>query len=75
MECSTTLEREAVAIYAVMDRDPSDALDMILECENRSALEMLLKMLKHERPGTDVELNRIFVGPVERRLSALEGAK
>jgi hypothetical protein len=65
--------RDAVAIYAVMARDPTDALDMISECASARVLDTLLRMLKGEGgPSTDRKLNAIFVGPVERRLAALK---
>ena len=65
--------REALAIYAVMARDLSDAADMICECTSARVLDTLLRMLKGEgSPGTDRELNAIFVGPVERRLATLK---
>ncbi len=69
-------ERTAVGIYAVMARDPLDALDLISECEDRIALEVLEKMisLAHERPGTDNELNALFRDPVARRIAGLAEA-
>ncbi len=66
-------EHAALAIYAVMARDVSDALDLILECSDRSALEILLAMLRHPGgAGTDRTLNALLVDPVERRVRQLE---
>jgi hypothetical protein len=71
----TTGESEGVAIgiYAVMARDPLDALDLIAECGDRDALGVLGEMIAraHERPGTDNELNSLFREPVARRLAEL----
>jgi hypothetical protein len=67
-------ERTAIGIYAVMARDPLDALDMIAECEDGGALDALEKMISrdHERPGTDNELNALFRNPVAERIAALK---
>jgi len=50
--------RRAVALYAIMDRDFCDFLDMIAEPETSTgALRLLLKMLQNEdrpRGTTDV---------------------
>jgi hypothetical protein len=46
----TGSEQTVLAIYAVMLRDWSDALDMLNECTDRAVLETLLGMLK--RPDT-----------------------
>ena len=70
----TEVEQQALAIYVVMGRDVSDALDMISECEDRVVLDFLLKMLT--TPGsakTDSELNALMAGPVQRRLEKLSG--
>jgi hypothetical protein len=68
-EPSSDDERRAVVLYAIMARDFCDFLDMIAETDTTTkSLEVLLKMLKHERPQSDVELNRLGVGPVEREL-------
>lgn len=65
-------DRAAVGIYAVMARDPSDAIEMIHECDSARTLDTLLGMLKGEGgASTDRELNALFVGPVERRRQAL----
>jgi hypothetical protein len=67
--------REALGIYAVMARDPSDALDMINECRNVDVLETLYAMLTLKgRPNTDHELNDLMAGPTKRRLDALRRA-
>jgi hypothetical protein len=61
-------DRTALGIYAVMARDVSDALDMILECEDVRTLETLYAMLI--APGTertDKELNALMTGTVKRR--------
>lgn len=75
---SMPTEREedlaAVGIYGVMAHDPSDAIDMINECESVRTLELLHGMLT--TPGsakTDHELNALMAGPVKRRLDALKG--
>ena len=68
-------DRTAVTIYGVAGRDPTDAIDMILECEDLRALETLLKMLTSAGSArTDHALNKILAGPCERRLTALRGA-
>ncbi len=66
-------DRDAIGIYAVMARDASDALDMILECDNVRTLETLHAMLT--TPGsvnTDKELNALMAGPTKRRLDQLK---
>jgi hypothetical protein len=71
----TEADKHAVAIYAVMARDASDALDMIIECESVRTLETLHAMLtRRGGPNTDNELNEIMAGPTKRRLDALKGA-
>lgn len=66
--------REAIGIYAVMARDVSDALDMILECNDIEVLELLHAMLVTKgRPNTDHELNALMAGPTKRRLDKLKG--
>lgn len=63
---------EALAIYVIMARDWSDALEMIQECSDRKVLDTLLAMLKDDRRSdTNRELNALFVEPVERRIAAL----
>jgi ACT domain-containing protein len=64
-------DRVAVGIYAVMAFDVSDAIDMINECAATRTLDTLLKMLGGKGEHTDRELNALFVGPVKRRLEAL----
>lgn len=67
-------DRDAVGIYAVMSRDASDALDMILECENIRTLETLYAMLTTKgTASTDEELNGLMAGPVKRRLDQVKG--
>lgn len=62
----------ALAIYVVMSRDASDALDMIAECKNSEALRLLHGMLTATgNPDTDHGLNTIFVRPVRQRLDQL----
>jgi len=63
-------------MYAVAARDFEDFLDMLREPETSvGCLRTLLLMCKSEgRPGTDVELNRLMVGPIERQLEK-RGAK
>jgi hypothetical protein len=68
-------EQEALAIYVVAARDWSDALEMILECNEIGILDFLHKMLTHKgTEKTDVELNELLAGPVKRRLDKLEAA-
>jgi hypothetical protein len=64
--------RTAITIYAVMARDPIDALDMINECVDLAAIRLLNEMVNNERPGTDNDLNRWFRSPVKNRLNELE---
>lgn len=65
----------AVGIYAVMQRDPSDAIDMISECDNARTLDTLYKMLMSEgTERTDRDLNALFVSPVARRRAELDKA-
>lgn len=62
-------DRDALGIYVVMAHDVSDAIDMINDCKCARTLATLLEMLTgagSER--TDRELNRLMVGPVERRI-------
>jgi hypothetical protein len=67
-------DREAIGIYAVMARDPMDALDMINECKDVQVLETLHAMLVLKgNPNTDEELNDIMEGPTKRRLDKLKG--
>ncbi len=62
----------AVAIYAAASRDVTDAIDMIAECADEKAMDLLVKMLETKgRPNTDEELNDLLVGPARRRLAAL----
>lgn len=66
-------DRDAIGIYAVMARDASDALDMVLECDSVRTLETLHAMLV--APGTektDKELNALMAGPVKRRLDQVK---
>jgi len=66
-------ERAALRIYAVMARDWSDALDMVTACQDRGALNVLLKMLTLPGSGaTDGKLNALFVEPVRRRIEKLQ---
>lgn len=67
-------DSNAVGIYAVMARDPIDALDLITACTDVRTIRTLHGMVSNERPGTDNDLNRWFVGPVSRRLAELEAA-
>lgn len=63
----------ALGIYVVMARDWSDALDMIQECEEKPALEMLLAMLTLEATeADDRKLNELFVEPVKRRIARIQ---
>lgn len=67
-------DRAAIGIYAVMARDASDALDMILECDNVRTLETLYGMLTAKgSERTDKELNALMTGPVKRRLDQVRG--
>lgn len=67
-------DRQAVGLYAVMGRDPTDALEMINECSDVRILDTLHKMLTTEGSAqTDKQLNRIMAGPVERRLARVRG--
>ena len=67
--------REAIGIYAVMARDPVDAIDMINECKDVAVLETLHAMLVLKgNPNTDHELNDLMAGPTKRRLDLLKGA-
>ncbi len=69
-----TDDEQAVLIYAVMARDASDALDMILECDNVRTLETLYGMLTAKgTERTDKELNALMAGPVKRRLDQVKG--
>lgn len=62
-------DQTALGIYVVMARDWSDALTMIQECNDKTALEILLQMLTVEGSGcSDSELNRLFVEPVKRQI-------
>ncbi len=62
----------ALGIYVVMARYWSDALDMIQECEDKDALEMLLAMLTLEAPkDDDRKLNELFIEPVKRRIARI----
>ena len=66
---AVSADTRAVMIYGMMERDPTDALEMINECEDVEMLDLLLKMLTHEGSArTDKALNEIFVGPVTSRL-------
>ncbi len=66
-------DRCAVGIYAVMGRDPTDALEMINECSDVRVLDTLHKMLTNEGSAkTDKELNAIMAGPVARRLAKVK---
>lgn len=68
-------EQDALAIYVVAGRDVSDALDMILECEDVDTIDFLHKMLTCKGTGrTDVELNELLAGPTKRRLDKLNEA-
>lgn len=69
-------DRHAVGIYAVMDREPTDALEMISECSDVRILETLHKMLTCEGSArTDKHLNAIMAGPVARRLAQVRGGR
>lgn len=69
-----TIDQTALSIYVVMARDACDALEMIQECSDLVALALLYEMLGDlGNPSTDAELNKIFAGPVQRRLEALGG--
>lgn len=68
-----TSERCAVVIYAEMARDPVDAIDMIAECNDRRALEVLLEMLLQPcSESIDGGLNAMLVEPVRRRLGEVK---
>lgn len=68
---------DAVIIYAVMARDPSDAIDMINECVDVHVLETLHQMLtmNKDRPNTDHELNDLMAGPTKHRLDEVKGRR
>lgn len=67
-----TSVQTALSIYAMMTRDASDALDMIQECADCTALSLLLGMLTTTgNPNTDHTLNVLFVQPVRQRLDQL----
>lgn len=69
-------DRVALAIYACMSHDVCDALEMIAECTSVRTMDTLRKMLVHKgTEKTDVELNKIMLGPVMRRLDALRAAR
>ena len=71
---SESASREALGIYVVMSRDPSDAMDMINECKDVEVIEMLYAMLVTKgNPNTDHELNDLMAGPTKRRLDELKG--
>jgi hypothetical protein len=64
--------KTAVGLYAVMARDTIDALEMIQECLDIEALQLLLDMLLATGTArTDTTLNALFVEPVKRRLASL----
>lgn len=66
-------DQHAIVIYAMMSRDPSDALDMINECVSVRCIEALHAMLTTRGgPNTDHELNALMTGPTKRRLDALK---
>lgn len=65
-------QSSAVAIYVVMARDACDAMDMITECSDRSALDLLLAMLEASGSArADKSLNELFVPFVKRRIEKL----
>lgn len=67
-----TSVQTALSIYAIMARDVGDALDMIQECADCTALSLLLGMLTVTgNPNTDHTLNVLFVQPVRQRLDQL----
>ena len=67
-------DQTALAIYVVMARDVSDALEMIQECQDREAQELLQAMLTAiGNPNTDQKLNALFARPVSQRLDQLGG--
>lgn len=59
----------ALALYAILARDPTDFLDMLPE-ESDDELKTLYQMLTlpEPPPNTDVELNKLGAGMVERVL-------
>ena len=69
-------DRVALSIYVVAGRDPIDAIEMLGDCNDWVAVDMLLQMLTGKgSTATDRELNAIFVGPVSRRLDQLLPAR
>lgn len=64
-------EKHALAIYVVMARDWSDALEMVGECDDRECLQTLLEMLEEgtNNSAEDRELNEAFAPIVARRLT------
>jgi hypothetical protein len=76
-EPSVNADRMAIGLYAVAARDFLDFIDMIREPQtSMECLQTLLEMCKLERPDrptTDVELNRMMVGPIEREIRKREG--
>lgn len=69
-------DRMAIALYAVASRDFCDFIDMIRTPQTTTqCLKTLLEMCKLESPDpdTDVELNRLMVGPIEREIQKREG--
>lgn len=70
----TLQEQEAVGIYAVMGREPTDAIEMINECIDLEVLNLLYKMLvEYGSSQTDRHLNALIAPSVKRRLDKLNG--
>jgi len=69
-------DRRAIALYAVASRDFCDFIDMMREPQTgMQCLRTLLEMCRLEtpdNPNTDVELNRLMVGPIEREIRKRE---
>lgn len=63
-------EERAVTLYAVASRDVTDFIDMLTEPDTDDAsLGILWAMLNAPpRPSTDIELNKLCVGPVVREI-------
>lgn len=69
-------DRMALAIYVAMDRDFTEALDMLNGCEDLDALDTLYKMLtteNEEQSEENRELNGKMAERVHGRLCILRG--
>jgi len=62
-------ERRAIILYAALNRDPVDFIDMVRERETTDdCLEMLYAMLVTPNPRSDSELNKIGAGMIRPEL-------